>query len=141
MRFKIGTYFRYLFPFVLMLLLLAGCSGPKLGEEFALSPGQSVVIPGEDLRIKFLEVTEDSRCPQGVTCIWAGQVSCLIEIGDVRSSEQLKLTRLGGTAEFSSQVYNSYTLYFDVQPYPIAGESIAKEDYRLTLIVAKQTGR
>ncbi|MDD4859637.1 MAG: hypothetical protein PHR56_05465 [Dehalococcoidales bacterium] len=134
---------KYLILFFLFALLLplAGCTGPRLGEEFALSPGDSVVINSEGLRIKFLEVTEDSRCPQGVTCIWAGQVSCLVEVGDTKKTEQLKLTQTGGTSEFSVQTYGSYDLHFNVEPYPVAGQTIEKDDYQLVLIVGKTAGK
>ncbi len=57
---------------------LAGCTTPavtaSLGEPFTLGPGQSASIPGEDLTVRFAEVVSDSRCPAGVTCIWAGEV-------------------------------------------------------------------
>ena len=32
--------------------------------------GESAGIKGEELQIKFVEVTEDSRCPTGVVCVF-----------------------------------------------------------------------
>ena len=52
----------------------------SLEEEFILYINESVVIAGEDLRMKFVEVSEDSRCPKDVTCIWEGRVTAVIEI-------------------------------------------------------------
>ena len=52
----------------------------RLGQEFFLHTGESTLIEGEKLHIKFLEVVADSRCPRGVTCVWKGEVSCLVEI-------------------------------------------------------------
>jgi len=55
----------------LAVLLVPACKPGKLavglGQEFQLSPGQQASITGEDLSIEFVRVTEDSRCPTGVT--------------------------------------------------------------------------
>jgi hypothetical protein len=37
----------------------------NLDQEFSLSPGQSTMIKGENLVIKFIEVISDGRCPRG----------------------------------------------------------------------------
>ena len=53
-----------------LLLTLACMSGKQvvgLGQEFQLIPGQPVSITGQDISIEFVRVTEDSRCPTGVT--------------------------------------------------------------------------
>ena len=74
----------------LLVAWLPGCSSgldavaAALGEEFSLSIGQSASIEGEYLEIKFLEVTEDSRCARDVTCIQAGWVRCSVDL--VRSN-------------------------------------------------------
>ena len=44
----------------------------SLGQEFPLRAAESVRIAGTDLLIAFDRVTEDSRCPVNVTCVWAG---------------------------------------------------------------------
>ena len=44
-----------------------------LGREVALVPGQMTNVQGEPLAIAFLRVVEDSRCPQGVQCVRAGE--------------------------------------------------------------------
>jgi len=55
----------------LALLLTPACAPGKqavgVGQEFQLSPGQQSSITGEDLNIEFVRVSEDSRCPTGVT--------------------------------------------------------------------------
>ena len=49
----------------------------SLDKEFSLSPGQSTMIAGENLAIKFIEVISDGRCPKGAICVWAGEARCL----------------------------------------------------------------
>lgn len=42
------------------------------GQEFTLRTAESVRITGTDLLVTFDRVTEDSRCPTNVNCVWAG---------------------------------------------------------------------
>ena len=127
---------------LLVIPWLAGCAGPAdltgiaLDEPFTLSPGQSASIKGEDLTVRFAEVVGDSRCPAGVTCIWAGEVSCLLEITHAGQTDAKTLVQQGsGPAQTD---FAGYRIAFDVQPYPRAGEKIDKGDYRLTLTFSKE---
>jgi hypothetical protein len=108
-----------------------------LDERFVLNPGQGASITGEDLALRFVEVIGDSRCPTGVTCIWAGEVSCLLEITRSGKTSEKVLTQPGQT-EPPTTDFDDYRITFDVQPYPRAGEQIKPEDYRLTLAVGKK---
>lgn len=47
----------------------------SLDQQFTLAPGQTARIPGRGLAIRFDSVSGDSRCPQDVVCVWAGDVS------------------------------------------------------------------
>ena len=37
-----------------------------------IKQGEEVKVEGEDLKISFVAVADDSRCPEGATCVWAG---------------------------------------------------------------------
>ena len=134
-----------IFSFLVLLLLLASlllstsCDGllpdinTPLGQQSMLEPGQAVLVTDEQLSIRFKEVLNDSRCPTGVTCIWAGQIACLLEVTYQDTPNDLVITEMGsgpGTADF-----NGYTFAFNVQPYPQAGKTINSSDYRLMLTV------
>ena len=92
----------------LSLLLLAGCVGesvapppppaPQLSAETRARieaierqftfPGTVTARLGEevrlgDIRIRPLELLEDSRCPLDVTCVWAGRVRLRVAISTV----------------------------------------------------------
>ena len=128
---------------LLVVAWLASCSPGqgeatvRLNEEFTLSVGQRVHVEGEDLRMEFLEVVADSRCPKDVTCIWAGEVRCLVELVSSGSLERLELTQPGLTNEPSRQAIKGYELSFAVNPYPQEGKQISRDDYRLRLTVRK----
>jgi hypothetical protein len=133
----------YLLAYVAILLLLASCAvtpgevKADLGQEFSLSIGQSVVITGENLEIKFQEVVEDSRCPKDVTCVWAGRVSCVVEITEDGSLYRMVLTQPGLTDQYVEETYKEYQLTFKVEPYPEVDTEIPSSDYRLLLSVSK----
>lgn len=130
----------YFLAFFIPVLLLAGCSGTddvkaRLGEEISLHIGQSVVITGEDLEIRFVEVSEDSRCPKDVICVWEGRVVAVIEITSGNSLQQLKLIQPGLTEEPAAETHQEYQLTFKVEPYPEAATELAADGYTLVLIV------
>jgi uncharacterized protein YcfL len=119
--------------------VIAGCSSnvASLGEEFSLLMGESVSIKGEELQIKFVEVTEDSRCPTGVVCVWEGRVSCLVEITYRESIHSIVLTEPGSTSWPSEITFEDYKITYHVEPYPQAGTEIAKEEYHLEITISK----
>lgn len=92
---------------------------PKIAVK--VPKGETVVLKG--VSIKFLEVVEDSRCPEGVDCIWAGRVIVkakvtangkseerLLTFGEVRRGEE-KNTNLYSSANFAINALG-------VKPYP-----------------------
>ena len=127
---------------MLVSLTLGGCAAAHQikaspGQEFTLAAGQSAAITGENMTIQFVSVTSDSRCPQGVTCIWAGEVSCTVKITfSGKAPFNVELTQSGGS-NTAAQEFDGHTINFQVSPYPTAGKKIATEDYRLTMTVNK----
>lgn len=134
-------YSLYLMAFLATVMNLSGCGSDEiqvhLDEEFSLSVGQYGVVSGENLKIKFKEVTEDSRCPKDVICVWAGRATCMIELIQSELSNRMMLTEPGLTDEYSKDTYEEYELTFRVTPYPQAGKQIPMDAYRLHLIVSK----
>jgi hypothetical protein len=132
----------YFLVFPCVVLAASSCSAlddvhARLDEEFCLSIGQHASVTGEDLAVSFEEVTEDSRCPSDVTCVWAGRVSCVVELMHAGSSYRMTLTEPGLTSEYTREEYEEYELAFHVTPYPEAGKNIANDTYRLHLIISK----
>ncbi len=109
----------------------------RLDEEFALAIGQRASITGEDLEIKFKDVTGDSRCPSDVTCVWAGEVTCSVEVKKAGSSTQMTFTQSGLTSDYAKTTFQDYEFAFKVTPYPMSGTSITKDQYLLYLIISK----
>ncbi|MDP3879810.1 MAG: hypothetical protein Q8Q07_05850 [Dehalococcoidales bacterium] len=128
---------------VILGLLPGGCAGNSgevkaaLGQQFSLSPGQSAVITGEELKIKFEGVLEDSRCPRNVVCIWEGRVRYVVQVTADGSLARVELTEPGLTDQPVQLTFGSYRLTFHIEPYPEEGKDIADEEYRLLSSVEK----
>ena len=131
--------------FCFSLPLTVSCSSTNtvvsasLGREFTMAIDQIAAINTESLNIKFLQITEDSRCPGDVTCITAGKVSCLIEIGgtDASNRSRVTITQTGLTDEPGRMTFAGYQLLAKVKPYPTSGKTISTRDYRLVLTVTR----
>lgn len=52
----------------------------QLNQPFTLKLNQSAAIESEKLKLTYAALLEDSRCPAGAQCIWAGQVRVRIEV-------------------------------------------------------------
>jgi len=106
-----------------------------LNEQFMLYAGKTAVITGESLKIKFVEVTADSRCPYGTECIQAGEAQCLMLINYSNSQSSLTFTQQG--TDDNTIDFNIFKITYQLQPYPVYGDGIAAEDYRLKMTVTR----
>ena len=140
-----GKRIKLWFLLILLPVLLtafSGCAGNAavvkagIGETFTIGIGQTAQITDEDMVITFNEIIGDSRCPKGVTCIWAGVVSARVTIDYKGDSYPLALNQPGLTSPVT-EVFFNYTLTYDISPYPTAGEALSDKDYRLTVTLTK----
>ena len=44
----------------------------KAERKVSLKAGREAFVKEAGLRIRFVQLVEDSRCPEGVDCVWAG---------------------------------------------------------------------
>ena len=95
----------------------------------------------EGVKITFLEVLEDSRCPKDVTCIWEGRVRAFVRIETPGEAPVEKEVIIGKTLQNESAnktlaVTSDFRLAgLNVLPYP---ETAAGEKGPYTLLVVKQ---
>src|SRR4029450_1612293 len=72
---------------LLAIATLAGCSSDRPGAptgpvnaQFVLAPGQSADVAGAGIRLRFVGVMGDSRCPGDALCIQGGDAIVQIEV-------------------------------------------------------------
>jgi hypothetical protein len=111
----------------------------RLGREFQIRARHQVTLKREGLRVEFAAVTEDSRCPADVQCIWAGNATVRLEVSvNGRGSKSLTLNTHRGPSLVDETQYRGYKLKLvQLKPYPRSNRDIAAGDYVATLLVTK----
>ncbi|CAD0220530.1 hypothetical protein KYG33_08650 [Chryseobacterium sp. D764] len=87
-----------------------------------LNEGENKFLKEYQMNVTFKGVSEDSRCPEGVNCIWAGAALAQVEVmGTSTRPMILNLASIDypGRNYRQSAEFNGYTITLqDVAPYP-----------------------
>jgi hypothetical protein len=90
-----------------LVLITAGFAAAQ--STVSLRQGDQKTV-AKRLTVHFLEVTDDSRCPLGTTCVWAGNAKMKISLstGKKRAQE----FDLNSNLEPTAIEYGGYTIKF-----------------------------
>lgn len=132
-------------PLILILCLLAvsACDEPSptgptvaANERFTLAPGEVATVRDVDLRIRFVTVTNDSRCPADAVCILGGDALVHISVFDGGATSTYELHT--GDSSRATVTHNQIRIgLVELQPYPFSSRTIAPGDYRATLVARR----
>lgn len=107
--------------------------------QFQLKVSQSFLLKTDGIKITFLNITSDSRCPSGVTCIWQGKSTSLVNV--VKNNQNIgnfNLTSMVGQKNTVVQIANGYFMHIvNVEPYPLSSKKIQLSDYIVTFLIIK----
>jgi len=101
------------------------------GEPFTLGLGESAEVGGRAL-VRFARVSEDSRCPEGVQCVQAGNAAAAFSVESERGSATLTLhtdREPRGAAAMGVELS-----VVELHPRPVAGAPTDSAAYRATLV-------
>jgi hypothetical protein len=128
---------------VICLLVATGCDEaspagptPRLNQQFTLAPGEVAEIESTTLRVQFVGVTGDSRCPADVVCIQGGDALVHIHVAGEGSIADYEL-HTGDSSRATVMHQGMRIQLVDLQPYPFSSRAVAPGDYRATLVVAR----
>ena len=99
---------------------------------------QQKTVTKERLKIKFVSLVEDSRCPTDTNCVWAGNAKIKIKVTDRRGrSETFEINTNTGVkgASFGGYAINLESL----TPAPASNIRISRNGYTATFSVQKLT--
>lgn len=124
---------------ILAALLITGCNSSTtspveivLGQQFQLKYSASAHCTAGDFIITFKNLDADSRCPEGVECVWAGNAKITISVSGSDMS-------LNTNLEPKTVSYAGYLIeLISVDPYPKASQQTKPEDYSITLVILKE---
>jgi hypothetical protein len=131
----------YVFVAIFLLTFASIVTQPRekpiaLQQEFKLKIGESAKSRPEGLEVEFHSVAEDSRCPRGVTCMWAGNAKILLKVK--KDAAKPADVELNTNANPKTSRYLEYELRLrELKPYPESDATIKSSDYEVTLTVHK----
>jgi hypothetical protein len=132
------------------LLFLAACASggantpsptPALNEEFTLAPGQMASVTGTNVRLTFDRVSEDSRCPMDVNCIWEGDAVVVLKVKVEAEEATREVHTQGGASRSRKAPVGAYMVTLvRLEPAPQSTAAIEPSAYRVTLLVGASDG-
>jgi hypothetical protein len=124
---------------IVFFLSCASAMHTRQSQPFktVLAIGKSAAIPNTPVTVTFDEVIEDSRCPTGVTCIWAGDAVVKISI-KAANGKPGAYTLHTNSPERQAEHDGYRVELMTVTPYPKGDAPIRREDYRITLLVERK---
>ena len=106
-----------------------------IDHDFDLVPGETATVDGA-LSLTFEKVGEDSRCPTGVQCIWAGNGAVVMTVTPLGAPSYS--VQLNTTLTPSAATAGTYRISFvGLKPYPKQGSLIPAASYIATLRITK----
>ena len=116
------------------------CGGFDVGKEFEIGINETSRNCPKNISITLIDI-QDSRCPDGAQCIWAGMI--VVEAAVTIDGKDLDLqlsnneNASGFPDEFSTSEYTVKLI--DSIPYPDINNPSKPEDKRAVLIVSKRS--
>ena len=130
----------FLLPFFLLAsLTYAQDSTVVKAPKIVMEQKINQAIPVNNMSVTLLKVLSDSRCPIGVTCIWAGEAKVLVEVitNGKKEKKEVFITSNGLTKSTSfiasDGEFNINAI--DLLPYPEEGKAVS--EYVLKISVTK----
>lgn len=106
--------------------------------------GENKYLKEYEMSVTFKGISEDSRCPEGVNCIWAGVAVAQVEVMGTYSRPmvlELATSDNAGRNYHESEVYNGYIISLkEVSPFPTSegGAKALEGKYRIGIKFTKE---
>jgi hypothetical protein len=108
----------------------------SLNTSFQVKINQTAIIEPSNINITFLNITEDSRCPEGAVCVWPGQVKALFRLDTPQTRGNLFNLTLNSNETQSEKNITGYSVkLFSIDPYPESSKSTSINGYVATLSI------
>src|SRR5688572_20468035 len=90
------------------ILASASATFAQAGHRLTVRTGEQKIAVRGELKLEFVSVLEDSRCPADVQCIWAGNARVKVKLTDWRGA--VKLFELNTTAGAKGDQFGGYAI-------------------------------
>ena len=117
--------------FLILFIFIFSCTESTSSNYLTINSSSFSNVADGKLYIKLIEMN-DSRCPKGAVCVWAGTAAMKILIGTSIENAEEKFIETNG--KDSIVEYGNYIIKVNnVDPYPVYGEIYELSDYVLDL--------
>ena len=127
----------YLFLFTTAVAAPPGPSpSPKpaeMGKPFELKAGESAMVGG--LKVGFQGVSEDSRCPVNVQCVWEGDAAVEVTLEKPPAAKATRSLHTSARNPRETAYEGLKVRLKDLAPLPKEGANVDAKEYRATLVV------
>jgi len=127
---------------LLTFAVLLGLSAVALArnpETIVLKTGQQKSAAKGQIVLKFVSVTDDSRCPTDTNCIWAGNAVVHVKISN-RHGGGSKNSVMNTTTGPKGDQFNGWAIYLtSLTPEPKSSKKIDPKSYVATFEVRRLT--
>lgn len=116
------------------------CDGFRLGKEFEIALDETLQNCPKNIAFTLLDI-QDSRCPAGALCIWAGMIVIEGQLTVDGKELDLQLSTNENASGFPDQFSTSgYTVkLIDAVPYSDLNNPHNPEDKRAILVISKRS--
>ncbi len=126
---------------VLLALAAAACSSPSgvaLDRSMAVPIHDRSAVSGAPFAVRFAGVPQDSRCPAGAMCIWAGDAAVQVDL--VAPGDSVRATlHTNPSVGAASVAFHDYLVELvRLDPWPEVGRTIDPGAYVATLRVSRR---
>jgi len=105
-------------------------------SPFVLKVEETATIDSE-IKLTFLGINEDSRCPLDVNCVWEGSLKAEVNLMNGQKNLGNHIIPLTIT-DMDAQIFDGYFFRIDeVEPYPISSTPINQSEYSVFFLVSK----
>jgi hypothetical protein len=105
-------------------------------ESVTLRVNKQKKLSRSKLTIKFLSLVEDSRCPKGTNCVWAGNATIKVKVSNARGES--KIFELNTNTGAKGDTLGAYQFTLEsLTPHPANNIRIDRNSYTATFSVVK----
>jgi len=119
------------------LTFIRKCSNLLLNDTLELHTGKIYTNYENRLSIQLDSVTEDSRCPYNVECVWAGNAIVKFEFITNNKMNQFSLNTSAGF--ITDTIISGFKIQLiELKPYPVYPNPILQKDYVAKIKITRQ---
>lgn len=113
-------------------------AGAQTEKQITVRVGKQKKEAASKITLKFVSVVEDSRCPEGVTCVWAGNAK--IKVAVMQNGREMKTVELNTNLGAKGDTYEGYAFYLkELTPTPNAKNKPNTNSYTATFTISRLT--